>query len=105
MEEILRTRIRALEEENERLTEENNRLRNNAGAGFRASLENSIPLPNLQPQAQDPPPRAQGLQPDAQGLQPDAQDIQRQSTLKFRAYGFGLERLEWISRARVDQTE
>ena len=83
MEEILRTRIRALEEENERLTEENNRLRNNAGAGYRSSMENAIPLLNLQPQAQYPPPQAQGLQ-------PDAQDIQRQSTLKFRAYGFGL---------------
>ena len=32
-----------------------------------------------------------------------AQVVQRQSTLRFRAYGFGLERLEWISRARVDQ--
>ena len=46
---------------------------------------------------QDPPPQAQDLQ-------PRAQDVQRQSTLRFRAYGFGLERLEWISRARVDQT-
>ena len=128
MEEILRISIRALEEENERLRRENNRLRNNSGAGSsdtsntspegdeetdedsdddsfeawtvgsRSSIENAIPLLILQPQAQDPPQQAQGLQ-------PVAQDIQRQSTLKFRAYGFGSERLEWISRARVDQTE
>ena len=42
MEEILRTRIRALEEENERLKEENNRLRTNSGAGSSDTSNTSL---------------------------------------------------------------
>ena len=96
MEEILKTKIRALEEENERLKAENKRLRNAVGdssdstsfEGDESSDDNSVEA------------RTVGSRSSLQNITP----IKRPSTLRFKAFGFGSQRLEWISKARIDQT-
>ena len=113
MEEILKTKIRALEEENERLKTENKNLRSNSGGGsigisttsfegddgcddnsfeaWTAGSVSSLTNPTL---AKDIKPRAVAWPtPDPRPFRVSA---------RFKSFGFGLERLERISKARVD---
>ena len=87
MEEILKTKIRALEEENERLKAENKRLKNAGGLKSDANLFEVCTV---------------GSTSSLQSKAP-VKVIKGPFTLRFKAYGFGLERLEWISKARVNQ--
>ena len=96
MEEILKTRIRALEEDNERLKAENKRLRNAAGGSCDStSSKDDERSDNISFAA-----CTVGSESSLESLS----EFKRLSTLRFKDYGFGLERLEWISKARIDQT-
>ena len=106
MEETLKTKIRALEEENERLKTENINLRSNSGGGsigisrtsfdgcdddsFEAWTVGSLsPLPKKQ---------VVSTSFKQQPLKPPFR-----VSARFKSFGFGLERLEWISKARINQ--
>ena len=97
MEEILKTKIRALEEENERLKAENKRLIN-AGGG-----SSGISKPSFKGDEKSDVNFFEactvGLTSSVQSKTP-VKAIKGPFTLRFKAYGFGLERLEWISKAR-----
>ena len=113
MEEMFRIKIRALEEENERLKAENKRLRNNSGGStgisktsfegddgfddnsFEAWTVGSVSSLSNPTLAKDIKPRPVAWPtPDPRPFRVSA---------RFKSFGFGLERLERISKARVDQ--
>ena len=97
MEEILKIKIRALEEENERLKTENKNLRSDSGGGstgisktsFEGDDDDSFEawtVGSLSPLTKKQLP-----------LKPSFR-----VSVRFKSFGFGLERLERISKARVD---
>ena len=114
MEEIWKNKIRALEEENKKLKEENKQLRrkargsnddsknnseNDLGLGFGFDLsDKSSPVLNDD--------FGSNLENTAPSQAP-AVTMTRPSfmvTERFKAFGFGLKRLEWKLKARVDQS-
>ena len=107
MEEILRTRIRALEEENERLKEENKRLRNKSGD--RLVQESPNDLSAISKTSSEGGPGIWYVPMDIRGqinfrkslLADDVQPQPRKSSARLKAYGYGWERLQWISIVRV----
>ena len=108
MEETLKTKIRALEEENERLKEENKRLRNNSGDG--SEQKSSHDLSAISKTSSEGGSDVWYVPIDIRGqinfkksqlTDDNKPQSNRKSSALLKAYGFGWERLEWISIVRV----
>ena len=104
MEEMFKIKIRALEEENERLKAENKRLRNNSGGSSgipKTSFEGDDGCDDNSFEAW-----TVGSRSSFTNATP-AKDFSPKSTFRvserYKAFGFGLDRLEYISKARENQ--
>ena len=112
MEEILKSKIRALEEENKKLKEENKRLSTRAGGDFNDHSENNYDNGfggGFSSCLGETPSRVSsgGFGSGSKNTTPsEAVTVPRPSfmvTERFKEFGFGLERLEWKLEARVNQ--
>ena len=112
MEDILKNRIRALEQENENLKEENKQLRTRAGGGsndsstsFRNGFGRGFSYDSVETSNRDSP-YGFGFASKNTPAQASTETMLRPTfmvTERFKAFGFGLKRLEWESKARVNQ--
>ena len=112
MEEIWKNKIRALEEENENLKVENKQLRSIAGGGsndsstsFGNGFGRGFSYDSVETSNRGSP-YGFGFASKNTLAQASTTIMPRPTfmvTERFKAFGFGLKRLEWESKARVNQ--